>query len=122
MPTIGGVGRHRMCGRESSGIDAADANLFAGAPWILTRRDETVIGLVEAAGAQPLVMDAATHDRLVAGVSHAALLLSVGYVLALSGRADWPEASRVAASGFPDMTRLPAAAPPMSAPTTPPNP
>ena len=109
------VGGHPMCGRESSGIDAADASLFAGAPWILTRRDETVIGLVEAAGAQPLVMDAAAHDRLVAGVSHAALLLSVGYVLALSGRADWPEASKVAASGFRDMSRLAAGDPAMSA-------
>jgi prephenate dehydrogenase len=109
------VGGHPMCGRESSGIDAADSDLFAGAPWILTRRDETVIGLVEAVGAQPLVMDAATHDRLVAGVSHAALLLSVGYVLALSGRADWPEASKVAASGFRDMSRLAAGDPAMSA-------
>src|SRR5258708_5243396 len=109
------VGGHPMWGRESSGIDAADAGLFAGAPWILTRRDDTVIGLVEAAGAHPLVMDAAAHDRLVAGVSHAALLLSVGYVLALSGRADWPEASKVAASGFRDMSRLAAGDPPMSA-------
>src|ERR1700694_4873001 len=109
------VGGHPMCGRETSGIDAADADLFAGAPWILTRRDETVIGLVEAAGAHPLVMDAATHDRLVAGVSHAALLLSVGYVLALSGRADWAEASKVAASGFRDMSRLAAGDPAMSA-------
>jgi prephenate dehydrogenase len=109
------VGGHPMCGRETFGIDAADANLFAGAPWILTRRDETVIGLVEAAGAHPLVMDAAAHDRLVAGVSHAALLLSVGYVLALSGRADWPDASKVAASGFRDMSRLVAGDPAMSA-------
>jgi len=36
-------------------------------------------------------MDAETHDRLVAGVSHTAFLLSVGYVLALSRRPDWPE-------------------------------
>jgi prephenate dehydrogenase len=103
------VGGHPMCGRETAGIDAADAGLFAGAPWILTRRDETVIG------SQPLVMDAAAHDRLVAGVSHAALLLSVGYVLALSGRADWPEASKVAASGFRDLSRLAAGDPAMSA-------
>jgi prephenate dehydrogenase len=60
-------------------------------------------------------MDAATHDRLVAGVSHAALLLSVGYVLALSSRADWPEAAKVAASGFRDMSRLAAGDPMMSA-------
>ena len=108
------VGGHPMCGRETAGIDAADADLYRGAPWILTRSDQTVSGLVEAAGAHPLVMDADTHDRLVAGVSHAALLLSVGYVLALSGRADWPEASKVAASGFRDMSRLAAGDPAMS--------
>jgi len=100
------VGGHPMCGREAAGIDGADSDLFKGAPWILTRYDQTVSDLVEAAGAHPLVMDAATHDRLVAGVSHAALMLSVGYVLALSGRADWPEAARVAATGFRDMSRL----------------
>jgi prephenate dehydrogenase len=100
------VGGHPMCGREAAGIDGADADLFLGAPWILTRNDPTVRGLVEGVGAHPIVMDAATHDRLVAGVSHAALLLSVGYVLALSGRSDWPEASKVAASGFRDMSRL----------------
>src|SRR5216683_2266546 len=109
------VGGHPMCGRETFGIDAADADLFAGAPWILTRSDQTIVGLVEAAGAHPLVMDAVTHDRLVAGVSHAALLLSVGYVLALSGRADWPEASKVAASGFRDMSRLAAGEPELAA-------
>ena len=109
------VGGHPMCGREAAGIDGADAELFKGAPWILTRDDPTVRGLVESVGAHPLVMDAATHDRLVAGVSHAALLLSVGYVLALSGRADWSEASNVAASGFRDMSRLAAGEPELAA-------
>jgi prephenate dehydrogenase len=100
------VGGHPMCGREVAGIEGADADLFQGAPWILTRSDPTIIELVEAVGAHPLVMDAETHDRLVAGVSHAALLLSVGYVLALSGRADWADASKVAATGFRDVSRL----------------
>src|SRR5438309_11155709 len=57
------VGGHPMCGREAAGIDGADAELFKGAPWILTRDDPTVRGLVESVGAHPLVMDAATHDR-----------------------------------------------------------
>src|SRR5260370_14778455 len=100
------VGGHPMCGREAAGIDGADAELFNGAPWILTRDDPTVRGLVESVGAHPVVMDAATHDRLVAGVSHAALLLSVGYVLPRAGRAHWPEPSKVAASGVRDMSRL----------------
>jgi prephenate dehydrogenase len=105
------VGGHPMCGKEAAGIDAADASIFKGAPWVLTRSEPAVMAMVESVGAQPIVMDAATHDRLVAGVSHAAFLLSAGYVLSLSSRSDWPEASRLAASGFRDMSRLAAADP-----------
>src|SRR6267378_2151372 len=100
------VGGHPMCGKEMAGIDAADASIFKGAPWVLTSAHPAVTHLVESVGAHTVVMDAATHDRLVAGVSHAAFLLSVGYVLSISGRSDWPEASKLAASGFRDMSRL----------------
>lgn len=100
------IGGHPMCGKETSGIDAADASVFRDAAWVLTRSDSVLTDLVKAVGAHPVVMDAETHDRVVAGVSHAAFLLSVGYVLALSRRADWPEASRLAAGGFRDMSRL----------------
>jgi prephenate dehydrogenase len=105
------VGGHPMCGKEMAGVDAADASIFKGAAWVLTRSDPVVTDLVESVGAHPLVMDAEVHDRLVAGVSHAAFLLSVGYVLSLSGRADWGEASKLAASGFRDMSRLAAGDP-----------
>jgi len=100
------VGGHPMCGKETSGIDAADPSMFEHAPWVLTRDEPRITELVEAVGAHPIVMDAVTHDRLVAGVSHAAFLLSVGYVLALSRRQEWPDASRLAAGGFRDMSRL----------------
>jgi prephenate dehydrogenase len=105
------VGGHPMCGKEKEGIDAADAAIFKGAPWVLTSADPAVVELVESVGAHPLVMDAETHDRLVAGVSHAAFLLSVGYVLSMSGRSDWADASKLAASGFRDMSRLAAGDP-----------
>jgi prephenate dehydrogenase len=105
------VGGHPMCGKEASGIDAADPAIFHGAPWIITRDDPKVVELIESVGSHPLVMTAAAHDRLVAGVSHAAFLLSIGYVLALSHQADWPEASKVAGSGFRDMSRLAAGDP-----------
>jgi prephenate dehydrogenase len=100
------VGGHPMCGKEMSGIDAADASVFKDAPWVLTRSEPALEDLIQAVGAHPIVMDAETHDRLVAGVSHAAFLLSVGYVLAMSRRSDWPESSRLAAGGFRDMSRL----------------
>jgi prephenate dehydrogenase len=105
------VGGHPMCGKETSGIDAADASIFKGVPWVLTRGEPKVVELVEAVGAHAVVMDAETHDQLVAGVSHAAFLVSVGYVLALSRRSDWPQASRLASSGFRDMSRLAAGDP-----------
>jgi prephenate dehydrogenase len=105
------VGGHPMCGKETSGIDAADGTIFKDAPWVLTRSEPALVDLVEAAGAHVVVLDAETHDRLVAGVSHAAFLLSVGYVLALSRRSDWPQASRLAAGGFRDMSRLAAGDP-----------
>ena len=105
------VGGHPMCGKEKSGIDAADPSMFEGAPWVLTRDEPDITDLVKAVGARPVIMDPITHDRLVAGVSHAAFLLSAGYVLALSRRKDWPEASRLAAGGFRDMSRLAAGDP-----------
>ena len=105
------VGGHPMCGREVSGIDAADASIFEGAPWLMTRDEPAVTELVTKVGAHPVVMDPITHDRLVSGVSHAAYLLSVAYVLSLSRRSDWPEASKIAAGGFRDMSRLAAGDP-----------
>ena len=104
-----------MCGKEESGIDAADPAIFEGAPWVLTRDEPDITALVEAVGAHPILLDPITHDRLVAGVSHTAFLLSVAYVLAISRRSDWPQASRLAASGFRDMSRLAAGDPDMYA-------
>ncbi|HLQ62940.1 MAG TPA: prephenate dehydrogenase/arogenate dehydrogenase family protein, partial [Candidatus Acidoferrales bacterium] len=100
------VGGHPLCGRERSGLEAADAGLFRGAAWVLTRPEPAVVEVVEAVGARVVVLDPDTHDRLLAGVSHAAFLLSTAYVLALAGSPDWPQMSALAASGFRDLSRL----------------
>jgi prephenate dehydrogenase len=100
------VGGHPMCGSERSGIDAADPDLFVGAAWLLTRSDAAVEELVRASGAHALIVDAQVHDRLVAGVSHAAFLVSVGYVLALAASPDWNRMAGLAASGYRDVSRL----------------
>jgi prephenate dehydrogenase len=107
------VGGHPMCGREASGIDAADAAIFEGAPWLLTRDEPSITSLVEAVGSHPVVMDAVTHDRLVAGVSHAAFMLSVAYVLSVTRSEEWREAAKIAAGGFRDVSRLAAGDPDM---------
>jgi len=110
------VGGHPMAGREMSGFDAADASLFHDRPWIIVEPvaggdPERVRALALACGARPVEMDAETHDRLVAAVSHLPLITSVALVEAVAGTvgataADWSEASSLAASGWRDTTRL----------------
>lgn len=100
------VGGHPMCGREESGFDAARADLFEGAAWVLTRSAPRLEDVIRGAGAHPLFIDAAEHDRLVAGISHTAFIISAAYLLAVTGSSDWPAMRPLAASGFRDMTRL----------------
>ena len=100
------TGGHPMCGRERSGLDAADPAIFDGAPWLLTREEPALADLVRAVGAIPVVVDAEQHDRLVAGVSHAAFALSAAYVLALAGSGEWDRMAELAGPGYRDMSRL----------------
>ena len=109
------VGGHPMCGREQSGLEAADPGLYEGATWVLTRAEPRVEALVRAVGARPVVVDPERHDRLVASVSHAAFVLSAAYLLSVAASPDWPEAGRLAATGFRDMTRLAGGDPEMEA-------
>lgn len=108
------LGGHPMCGKEVSGIGAAEASLYRGATFVLTPLPRTspqaltlAAELVEAVGARPLIMDAHRHDRLVAVVSHLPYLLSLGVVAAAEDVAKedgmvWD----LAAAGFRDVSRL----------------
>jgi prephenate dehydrogenase len=71
------VGGHPVAGAESSGMANARADLFEGAAWYLTPGPrssgillERLHRLVSALGASPVAIDADTHDRLLATVSH----------------------------------------------------
>ena len=62
--------------------------------------------MVKTLGAFPLVIDAQEHDNFVAGVSHLPLLLSMALVLVTTKHPSWEQMSRLAASGYRDLTRL----------------
>jgi prephenate dehydrogenase len=71
------VGGHPIAGAETSGVDNARADLFQGAPWYLTPGErssgllyERLHRIVVSFGARPVAIDATTHDRLLATVSH----------------------------------------------------
>ncbi|MBI3915222.1 MAG: prephenate dehydrogenase, partial [Chloroflexi bacterium] len=75
--TLQPIGAHPMCGKERAGFDAADAELFRGATFVLTpparTSPETLAlaqSLAQTIGALPRVLDAARHDKIVAAVSH----------------------------------------------------
>lgn len=103
------IGGHPMAGKEQRGANAADADLFRGRPWILTSAGGNAIatefrGWLEKIGAQIRILDAATHDRLVAWSSHLPQLASTSLAAALQEHQ--PGAAAVAGPGLMDMTRL----------------
>jgi prephenate dehydrogenase len=112
-PGIDFVGGHPMAGKETSGISAATADLFHNCTYCLTPASQaksaavrTVKEMVKELGAIPLTISAQEHDSLVAGVSHLPLLLSVALVSATTRSSSWQQMSRLAASGYRDLTRL----------------
>jgi prephenate dehydrogenase len=112
-PTADFIGGHPMAGKEAHGILAAEASLLQGCIYCLTPTKkasteaiEKVVKMVEQVGATPLFIDAEEHDYLVAGVSHLPMLLSAALVSATTGEASWDKMSKLAASGYRDVTRL----------------
>src|SRR5215203_3485063 len=71
------IGGHPLAGAETSGVENARADLFEGARWYLTPTANTV-GLlydrlqraIADLGARPQAIEAETHDRLMATISH----------------------------------------------------
>ena len=116
IPFIGG---HPMAGATGS-LDAARPDLFHDATYCLTpgaapdpEAMETLHDIIHALGATPLLIDAATHDRCVAAISHVPFLASVALVEMLTNDANIDLMSRLASSGFRDTTRLAAGDPTM---------
>jgi prephenate dehydrogenase len=71
------VGGHPLAGAEASGVEHARGDLFEGATWYLTPTARTsgvhyerLYRAISAFGARPAAVDTATHDRLMATVSH----------------------------------------------------
>jgi len=111
---VNAIGGHPMTGKESSGLAAAEVDLYRGRPFVLcdTRRttpatQARALGLVAALGAEPILMDAERHDKIVAGISHVPYILSASLVATIAQEAEGDEAFwQLAAGGFRDMSRL----------------
>jgi prephenate dehydrogenase len=110
---------HPMAGKESGGVEQADANLFAGAVWLFTpqkisaenaerqRTQRDFVQAVETIGARAIEMDAARHDRLCAWISHLPQFVSTAMAAALEEEfGDDPDLHAIGGRALREMTRL----------------
>ena len=102
------IGGHPMCGKEKLTIFNADAMLFQDAPFAFTPLERTtekarefVEQLAESVGADPLWVDAATHDAWTAATSHLPYLISLSLALSTPS-----EAKPLVGMGFKSTSRL----------------
>ena len=114
-PALDPIGGHPMCGKEKSGAENANGDLFQGAPFALCALSRTtprahalVEEMIQVIGAKPLWMEAETHDEWVAATSHLPYLLSVALVNATP-----LEVSPLVGPGFQSATRMAASNPEM---------
>jgi prephenate dehydrogenase len=115
------IGGHPMAGKETSGINEADADLFRGCVYCLTpapcatpQAVRKLKKLVESIGARPFFIDAETHDNLVAGVSHLPMLLSAAFVTTTTKSRSWSEMAKLTSGGYRDFSRLASGNPEMN--------
>jgi prephenate dehydrogenase len=108
------LGGHPMCGKELSGIEAADPALYEGRTFILSplpRTSQAALALgcelAEAAGAHALVLEPERQDFLVGTVSHLPYLLACALISTADATtsAD-PAAWEIVAGGFRDTSRV----------------
>jgi prephenate dehydrogenase len=114
------VPAHPICGKEVSGVQNADVDLYAGSKVILTPLPETAPTQValarqlwQALGSHVSQMNPSAHDAAYAAVSHLPHLLAFAMMHSLQAQAEGEQYLALAGSGFRDFTRIAASEPAM---------
>lgn len=107
---------HPMAGKENSGVEHADAELFRGAVWFLTPLPQQKVNhgrigewvaLIRKIGAKLAILDPEQHDQLCAWISHLPQMISTALAAALV--AEFGEKAPLLESGgraLREMTRI----------------
>jgi prephenate dehydrogenase len=113
------VGGHPMAGSEAAGVEAARADLFVDAAYVLTptehtdpRSVELMRAFAEGIGSRVIVTSPEAHDRCVAVISHLPHLIASALIHIVQERAaKEPEILEMIAGSFRDMTRVAGSSP-----------
>ena len=101
---------HPMAGTEHSGWEHSFPDLFEDATWAVTLKDDTKLedfavlkGVIEELGAKVLLTTPQEHDKAVAMISHAPMIIAQALCKNIEND---NLAQSLASSGFRDTTRL----------------
>jgi prephenate dehydrogenase len=107
------VPAHPIAGKEVSGVEHADADLYAGRQVILTPIERTLttqlqkaVDVWTALGCRVLKMSPEQHDAAFAAVSHLPHLISFALMNAIAGQPQGKDYLSLAGPGFRDFTRI----------------
>ena len=114
------VPAHPIAGKEVSGVEHADANLYSGKQVILTPIERTftmqlqkAVDVWTALGCDVVQMSPQAHDAAYAAVSHLPHLLAFALMNSIEGQAYGMDYLSLAGPGFRDFTRIAASDPKM---------
>jgi len=112
------VPAHPIAGKEVSGVEHADADLYTGKQVILTPIERTLtvqlqkaVDVWTALGCRVVKMSPESHDAAFAAVSHLPHLISFALLNAISGQPQGKDYLSLAGPGFRDFTRIAASDP-----------
>lgn len=107
------VPAHPIAGKEVSGVEHADADLYSGRQVILTPIERTLtvqlqkaVDVWSALGCRVVQMSPEAHDAAFAAVSHLPHLISFALMNAISGQPQGQDYLSLAGPGFRDFTRI----------------
>jgi prephenate dehydrogenase len=111
---------HPITGKEVSGVEHADADLYGGKQVILTPVERTqvvqlrkAVQVWEGLGCKVEQMSPDAHDAAFAAVSHLPHLLAFAFMNGIAGQSQGKEFLSLAGPGFRDFTRIAASDPKM---------
>jgi prephenate dehydrogenase len=112
------VPAHPITGKELSGVEHADADLYTGRQVILTPIERTLTvqlnkaqAVWTALGCHVKQMSPEAHDAAYAAVSHLPHLIAFALMNAVKGQSQGEEFLSLAGPGFRDFTRIAASEP-----------
>ena len=107
------VPTHPIAGKEVSGVEHADADLYHGKQVILTPIERTLtvqldkaVDVWTALGCRVIKMSPESHDAAFAAVSHLPHLISFALMNAISGQPQGKDFLALAGPGFRDFSRI----------------